>query len=126
MSALFSIDAKLSDLDLHGAAIPILFQIMNNQSQPIHVKSATPSEIVMGLRVNLNQQQSERLIVKPLREYLQGYIIEADYPKRELRLEREAVVSKKPKRKSAQASEPAPGNGVPPVPKSNPVVEPAL
>ncbi|WP_299083189.1 hypothetical protein [uncultured Paraglaciecola sp.] len=75
----------------HAGALIILFDVLSQNAQNKHLKKVTDKEVVVGLRMNLQKVQCERLIVAPLRKLLAGYDIEANHENKELRITRAAT-----------------------------------
>ena len=82
---------NLDDCNPHAGMMIVVYDLLRDQSQPRFVTRATKAGLVFDLRVNLNKTQCENLIVKPLRDNLVDYNIDADYDKRELSVMRKVV-----------------------------------
>jgi len=105
MSHRFSIsDPAL--LEQHTAAYLIVSEVLRAQSQPIHVAGGDKSSLVFDLKVNLQAQQAERLILKEIRDSLKGYSCAVDWNNRKLVVKR---ANQTKRRKPAEPSQAASG-----------------
>lgn len=97
----------LENVTDHMAAIWLVNEIFRQQSQPLSIVSCDDSGFAVSLRVNLQNIQFERLILKPINDYLTGYTVNADFKARKLEFVRDAVSGRKTQvaRNSKQASD---------------------
>ena len=81
---------------------------MRLQSQPIHVLDGDKDHLVFGLRLNLNRQQADRLIVSEVKAHLEGYECDVDWPNKRLRITR---VNQAKRSKPARSRKPTQATG---------------
>lgn len=109
MSVRFSIDADPALIEQHIAAYLITTEILRNQSQPILLVGGDQNGLAFNLRVNLNRQQCERLIVREINDNLPGYECTVEWETKTLSVARNA--RKTSRKKPAAAAQPATAGG---------------
>ncbi len=88
---------KVDDLNSHAYALWAVGLILQKQGQPIEIKDCDKKGFTLGMRVNLNKIQAERLIVKPIDNEVVGYKSIPDFENKIMKVVRIAV----PRRKTA-------------------------
>jgi len=94
---------KLDTIEKHMAAMWIVQTVMQDTAQQFNLLEASDKSFKIGIRVNLQSVQVERLIIKPLNDLLDGYTINADLNAKTLEISKR--VSQSRKAKSAEDNE---------------------
>lgn len=90
-------DFKAVDMNDHAYALWELTRIMQLQNQPVELISGDKHGFTIQLRVNLNNVQAERLIIKPCNEQIIDYVAKVDWDNKTLRIEKNAPVRSRKK-----------------------------
>lgn len=92
-------------IELHQSALWLVNEFLKEQGQPFILDEIDQDCFTMKIRANLNQTQFERLVFKPINEYVHGYTVTADYKTKQMVLTRvNKVVKSKPSATGKQAS----------------------
>lgn len=76
-------------LEKHHFALFMVKTTMDIQSQPVVITDATVTQVKFSLRMNLNEQQLNRLIIDPIAKNLKGlYVVGVNASTRIMRLKR--------------------------------------
>ena len=104
MSARFRINVDHDTLQAHIVAYTIVSEVLRMQSQPILLCGGDKTGLVFELRVNLQQQQCERLIEREINAQLPVYECSTDWADKTLKVTR---AHKAKRRQPAQPAVPA-------------------
>lgn len=108
MSNYFDIDQENVDpkaMREHIIAYLITTEVLRAHAQPIRLLAANKHGLAFGLRLNLDQRQAERLIVREAQANLIGYDIAVDWKTREMRvMNADQAGDKKPARTRKKAA----------------------
>lgn len=84
-------------MQFHSYAFWQVGLILGQQGQPINILEVDAKGFTLGMRVNLQKVQAERLLVKPMNEKIVGYTVTPNFDEKTLRVELDAVPSGKKK-----------------------------
>ena len=90
-------DVPFSVLATHFPAVWLVSEVMKEQAQRMDILKADDKSFTVGLRVNLQSIQVERLILKPLNEFLDGYTVNADLKEKTVEFVKNAGAMRKAK-----------------------------
>lgn len=109
MSIRFKVEIAPALIEKHLVAYLIVTEILRNQSQPITVFAGDDNGLAFALRVNLNRQQCDRLIVREIEQNLLGYSCALDWDSKTLTVTKDASTTSR--KKAAKARQPATAGG---------------
>lgn len=76
-------------LEKHLFALFLVKAVMDKQAQPVVITDTTATAVTFSLRISINEQQLNRLIIAPIRDLLTGlYSVSINSANRTLRITR--------------------------------------